>query len=67
MKRNLLWVIMIGFMVIMANFGLGVVLPFASTSVQAETLNLEEFQITMSPAYESTPTIGNDGVSDLVV
>lgn len=33
----------------------------------SETLNLREYQITMSPAYETTPTLGNDGVSDLVV
>ena len=67
MKRNLSWAILIGFIVTLANIGLGVVLPVVTTTAQAEPLNLEEFQITMSPAYETMPTIGNDGVSDLVV
>lgn len=33
----------------------------------ADTLETREYQVTMSSAYETTPTLGNDGISDLVV
>jgi hypothetical protein len=33
----------------------------------ADTLEVEEFQVTSSSAFETTPTLGNDGNSDLVV
>ena len=39
-----------------------------SGGTEAQVLNVEEHQITMSSsANETTPTLGNDGVSDLVV
>ena len=33
----------------------------------ADTLESVEYPITSSPAFETTPTVGNDGVTDLVV
>ena len=33
----------------------------------ADTLQVDEYQVTWSSAIETTPTIGNDGTSDLVV
>ena len=33
----------------------------------ADTLVTSEYRVTASSAYETTPTLGNDGVSDLVV
>jgi len=33
----------------------------------ADTLHVDEYQVTSSSAIETTPTIGNDGTSDLVV
>lgn len=41
-------------------------LLFASVG-WADTLVVEEFQVTFSTAYETTPTLGNDGNNDLVV
>ncbi len=43
------------------------VATFAFSSARADTLDVNEYQVTMSSAYETTPTLGNDGVSDLVV
>lgn len=42
---------------------------FASISLQAQNDQrvAGEFQVTSTPAYETTPTLGNDGISDLVV
>jgi hypothetical protein len=39
----------------------------AGSGAVAETLEATEHQMTFSPALETTPTLGNDGVSDLVV
>ena len=55
MKRNLFGAFLIGFIVILANIGLGLFLPVATTTAQAEPLNLEEVLITMSPAYDMIP------------
>jgi len=40
---------------------------FLSAGLNADTLNVTEHQVTSTSAYETTPTLGNDGVSDLVV
>lgn len=58
MKKILLLVLMIGLIV---------ALPAAKAFCQESSLNLREYQLTMSSAYETSPTLGNDGVSDLVV
>jgi beta propeller repeat protein len=39
----------------------------AAGAAFGDTLDTNEFQITMSSASETTPTLGNDGTSDLVV
>ena len=52
MKINLFGAFLIGFIVTLANIGPGLFLSVATTTTQAEPLNLEEFQITMSPAYD---------------
>ena len=38
-----------------------------ATSAIADTLETVEYRITASTAYETTPTLGNDGTTDLVV
>ena len=52
MKNNPFGAFLIGFIVILANIGLGLFISVATTTAQAEPLNLEELQITMSPAYD---------------
>ena len=44
-----------------------VLLALQSRAAGAQVLNVKETQITVSSANETTPTLGNDGISDLVV
>ena len=39
----------------------------ASTNGRADTLQAREYAVTATPSWETTPRLGNDGVSDLVV
>ena len=48
-------------------FVAAVLLALLSGAAEAQALNVREHQITVSSANETTPTLGNDGTSDLVV
>ena len=57
MRRRLFLMLFVG----------AVLLGLLNGAAEAQVLNVKESQITVSAANETTPTLGNDGVSDLVV
>jgi beta propeller repeat protein len=57
MRRRLFLMLFVG----------AVLFALPSGAAGAQELNVKEHQITVSSANETTPTLGNDGISDLVV